>query len=57
MTPLCVDGGGLGQLDVVDLVWVEVIGFILETLKLTSWHDGLVSEWSGWTGLKVSVSE
>ena len=54
MTPLCVDGGGLDQLDLVDLVWVKVIGFILETLKLTSWHAGLVLNWCG---LKTSVSK
>jgi hypothetical protein len=41
VTPLCVDGGSLCQLDVVDLVWIKVIGFILETLKLTSRHAGL----------------
>lgn len=51
VTPLCVDGGGLGQLDVVDLVWVKVIGFILETFKLASRHAGLVLDWTGldWT--------
>lgn len=54
VTPLCVDGGGLGHLDVVDLVGVKFIGLILETLKLTSRHAGLVLDW---TGLKASVSK
>jgi len=54
VTPLCVDSGGLGQLDVVDLVWVKVIGVILETFKLTSRHAALVLDW---TGLGASVKE